>query len=154
MPTSITTLAFSLSLLQLSTAQSSIVTGIAPGFAAGVTGGGDATPVYPETIDDLITYLTSPDPQNIVISGTYDFDGSEGTETYDACDAYNCTPDENGQALLNTLDACTGTTYSVTVDAAGVQGINVASDKTLVGVGSDAVLNGNFVLSMLTWLRD
>lgn len=135
-------LALGLSLLHLTTAQSSIVTGTAPGFASGVTGGGDATPVYPDNIDDLISYLTSPDSQNIVISGTYDFVGSEGTETYDACDAYDCSPDEAGQALLNTLNACTGTTYSVTIDAAGGRGIDVTSDKTLVGQGSGAVLNG------------
>ncbi|OJJ76723.1 hypothetical protein ASPBRDRAFT_117133 [Aspergillus brasiliensis CBS 101740] len=124
-------------------AQSSIVSGTAPGFAAGVTGGGDATPVYPTTIDELKEYLTSSSPQNIVIEGTFDFVGSEGTETLQACNIYDCTPDNGGQALLNTLSGCGDTsTYDVTIDVAGVEGINVASDKTLVGKGTDAVLNG------------
>ncbi|GKZ17806.1 hypothetical protein AbraIFM66951_001068 [Aspergillus brasiliensis] len=124
-------------------AQSSIVSGTAPGFAAGVTGGGDATPVYPTTIDELKEYLTSSSPRNIVIEGTFDFVGSEGTETLQACNIYDCTPDNGGQALLNTLSGCGDTsTYNVTVDVAGVEGINVASDKTLVGKGTDAVLNG------------
>ncbi|OJZ91488.1 polysaccharide lyase family 1 protein [Aspergillus luchuensis CBS 106.47] len=124
-------------------AQSSIVSGSAPGFAAGVTGGGDATPVYPTTIDELKEYLTSSSPQNIVIEGTFDFVGSEGTKTYQACNIYDCTPDNGGQAILNTLGGCGDTsTYDVTIDVAGYQGINVASDKTLVGKGTGAVLNG------------
>lgn len=129
--------------LHLSSAQSSIVTGTPIGFASGVTGGGDAAAVYPTTIDELITYLTDPSPQNIVIEGTFDFVGSEGTATYPACDAYSCTPDNGGQALLNTLEGCgSSTLYDVTLDAAGMEGINVASDKTLVGLGTDTVLNG------------
>ncbi|GLA86109.1 hypothetical protein AtubIFM56815_010360 [Aspergillus tubingensis] len=124
-------------------AQSSIVSGSAPGFAAGVTGGGDATPVYPTTIDELKKYLTSSSPQNIVIEGTFDFVGSEGTKTYQACNIYDCTPDNGGQAILNTLGGCGDTsTYDVTIDVAGYEGINVASDKTLVGKGTGAVLNG------------
>lgn len=135
-------LALVLSVTQSATAQSSIVEGTAPGFASGVTGGGDAATVYPDNIDDLITYLTSDEPQNIVISGTYDFVGSEGTQSYDACNIYDCTPENGGQGILNTLNGCTGTTYSVDIDVAGYQGINVASDKTLVGTGQDTVLNG------------
>lgn len=104
------------------------------GFASAVTGGGDAAPVYPTTIDELKDYLTSEDPQVIVISGTYDFAGSEGTSDFDACNSYDCTPEDGGQALLNTLDGCGSTpTYSVSLDTAAYQGIQVASDKTLVG---------------------
>lgn len=121
---------------------SSVVSGTPMGFASAVTGGGDAEPVYPTTIDDLKTYLTSEDPQVIVISGELDFSGSEGTESYDACDSYDCSPDDGGQALLNTLDGCGSTsTYSVEIDTAAYQGINVASDKTLVGKDK-ATLNG------------
>lgn len=112
-------------------------------LCAGVTGGGSATPVYPSTIEELIAYLTDPSPQNIVIERTFDFVGSEGTKTYSACNAYACSPSEGGQALLNTLDGCGSlATYEVTLDAAGVEGINVASDKTLVGLGINTVLNG------------
>lgn len=124
-----------------SAAISSVVTGTPMGFAKGATGGGDATPVYPTTIAQLKTYLTSTKPQVIVISGTFDFSGSEGTQTEKACNSYSCDPDNGGQAMLNTLNGCKISTYSVNIDKAAYQGINVASDKTLVGT-DDATLYG------------
>lgn len=120
---------------------SSIVNGTPVGFGSGATGGGDADPVYPTTIEDLISYLESDEPQNIVIDGEFDFAGSEGTMTLDACDVYSCGPTDGGQALLNTLDSCTDSTYSVEIDTAAYQGIGVQSDKTLVGTNG-AILNG------------
>ncbi|RDW80265.1 pectin lyase E [Coleophoma cylindrospora] len=124
-------------------AVSSIVTGTPFGFASSVTGGGTAAPVYPTTIAELKSYLTSPDPQNIVISGTFDFVGSEGTKVYQACNIYTCTPSNGGQGILNTLNGCgTNTLYDATIDIAGYEGINVASDKTLVGTGTNTILNG------------
>ncbi|KAH9904079.1 polysaccharide lyase family 1 protein [Xylariomycetidae sp. FL2044] len=121
---------------------SSIVQGTPIGFASGVTGGGDAATVYPTTIDELTAYLTSTEPQNIVISGTFDFQGSEGTLTEAACDAYACTTSDGGQALLNTLGGCGSTaTYDVTIDAAAYNPLYVKSDKTLVGT-DNAVLYG------------
>ncbi|KAH6692857.1 pectin lyase fold/virulence factor [Leptodontidium sp. 2 PMI_412] len=124
-------------------AVSSVVTGTPFGFASAVTGGGTTAPVYPKTIADLKKYLTSTSPQVIVISGTFDFAGSEGTEVHAACNQYSCTPENGGQSLLNTLGGCgTASTYSATIDVAAYQGINVASDKTLVGLGTNTVLNG------------
>lgn len=126
-------------------AVSSIVTGTPFGMASSVTGGGDATPVYPTTIDELKSYLTSSSPQNIVISGEFNFVGSEGTTTYEACEPYDCTIAEGGQGLLNTLGGCgSSTTFTATLDAAS-NGIQVASDKTLVGKNS-ATLNGKGLL--------
>lgn len=133
------------SLTRLAAAQSSIVNGTPLGFAYGVTGGGTAETVYiaPGDLDTLKTYLESDDPQNIVISGTFDFTGSEGSTTYEACYPYSCTPSEGGQGLLNTLSGCgSNALSSVTVDTAGVEGINVQSDKTLVGMGSTTILKG------------
>jgi hypothetical protein len=142
-------------------AVSSIVTGTPFGFASSVTGGGTVAPVYvhifsepgnplltstiryPTTIAELKSYLTSSEPQNIVISGTFDFVGSEGTETIQACNIYDCTPAEGGQGILNTLGGCSGySLYDATIDIAGYQGIQVTSDKTLGGTGSNTVLNG------------
>ncbi|KAI3322340.1 polysaccharide lyase family 1 protein [Xylariaceae sp. AK1471] len=121
---------------------SSIVSGTPIGFASGATGGGSAATVYPTTIAELKAYLTSDSPQNIVISGTFNFAGSEGTKTFAACNAYSCTPSNGGQALLNTLSGCGSTsTYSVTVDAAAYAAINVKSNKSLVGKNG-ATLNG------------
>lgn len=121
---------------------SSIVTGTPMGFASGATGGGDATPVYPTTIDQLKAYLTSDEPQNIVISGTFNFQGSEGSSVYAACDSYSCPPSQGGQALLNTLGGCSGySTYNVQIDTAAYKAIWVKSNKTLVGK-NNAVLYG------------
>ncbi|TGO91998.1 hypothetical protein BPOR_0013g00290 [Botrytis porri] len=121
---------------------SSIVKGTPMGMASAVTGGGSAAVVYSTTIEQLKAYLTSDEPQNIVISGAFNFVGSEGTTPLTACNNYPCTPSNGGQALLNTLGGCgSSPTYSVSVDTAGYQGINVKSQKTLVGKNG-ATLNG------------
>ena len=122
-------------------AVSSVVKGTPVGFAAEVTGGGNAAPVYPKNIADLKKYLTSKDPQVIVIDGVYNFAGSEGTRTLKACNDYPCTPENGGQALLNTLNGCTKPTYDVKIDVAAYQGIQVQSQKTLVGKNG-ATLDG------------
>ena len=46
------------------------VYGSAEGFAKGVTGGGSATPVYPDTIDELVSYLGDDEARVIVLSKT------------------------------------------------------------------------------------
>lgn len=112
---------------------SSLVTGTPFGFASGTTGGGDGTVVYPGTIYELEAYLLSDDALTIVIDGVFNFTGSEGETTFEACNAYDCTPDEGGQALLNTLGGCTGDVYDVQVDAAASTAINIHGDKTIVG---------------------
>jgi pectin lyase len=55
----------------VSTAAAVSVSGSAEGFAKGVTGGGDATPVYPDSIDELVSYLGDSEPRVIVLSKTY-----------------------------------------------------------------------------------
>jgi pectin lyase len=121
---------------------SSIVTGTPIGFASATTGGGSAAVVYPTTIEELTAYLTSDEPQNIEISGTFNFQGSEGSTVLAACNAYSCTPSEGGQALLNTLGGCGSTsTYDVEIDTAAYKAIRVTSNKTLVGK-NNAVLYG------------
>ncbi|KAL5420291.1 hypothetical protein PMIN03_000117 [Paraphaeosphaeria minitans] len=149
MPSTKATLAWALSFapstfaaaVPVKRATSSVVSGAPVGFASGATGGGDATPVYPTTIADLKKYLTSKDPQVIVIDGQYNFVGSEGTQKEQACNAYQCTPENGGQALLNTVNGCTTATYDVEIDTASYQGIQVQSHKTLVGKNG-ATLNG------------
>ncbi|KAJ7348682.1 pectin lyase fold/virulence factor [Mycena albidolilacea] len=111
-----------------SAAISSVVTGVPVDFGT------------PTTIAELKTYLTSSSPQ-VVISGTFNFAGSEGTQSLTACNAYHCTPSDGGQALRNALNGCTEATYAVTIDTAAYQGIEVASDETLVGTNG-AILNG------------
>jgi pectin lyase len=54
------------------------VSGAAEGFAKGVTGGGSATPVYPSTTAELVSYLGDSSPRVIVLTKTFDFTGTEG----------------------------------------------------------------------------
>ena len=54
----------------VSTVAAISVSGSAEGFAKGVTGGGSATPVYPDSIDELVSYLGDSEPRVIVLSKT------------------------------------------------------------------------------------
>lgn len=61
------------------------VVGKAEGFAAGVTGGGNATPQYPKDITELTSLLTDSKARVIVLDKTFDYTTSEGTVTGTAC---------------------------------------------------------------------
>lgn len=117
------------------------LTGAAEGFAYGVTGGGDATPVYPEDNDELISYLGSDEPQVIVLSKTYDFTtGSTTTAT-------GCAPYGTGagcQLAINANNWCSSSAPSaqVTYYEEATEGITVASNKTIIGEGSSGILKG------------
>ncbi|KAL4155581.1 hypothetical protein PRNP1_007689 [Phytophthora ramorum] len=60
-------------------------TGTAPGLAAGTTGGGNANPVYPNSVSELKSYLKDSQPRVIVLKTTFDFRGTEGTTTENGC---------------------------------------------------------------------
>ncbi|KAI9051828.1 hypothetical protein LZ554_004090 [Drepanopeziza brunnea f. sp. 'monogermtubi'] len=90
------------------------VVGTAPGFAASTTGGGLATPQYPANIAELKEWLTDSTPRVIVLNK-------------------ECT---NGSAGAGTYP------IKVTYDKAGVSGINVGSNKSLIGIGSAGVIRG------------
>ena len=117
------------------------VQGAAEGFAAGVTGGGNATPVYPADIEELKALLTSSDPQVIVLSKEYNFIGSEGTTDATVCQSWGTG--DGCQVILDTGSGC-GDSPSIpfTYDTAGPNPIEVASDKTLIGVGNAGVIRG------------
>ncbi|KAH7098011.1 putative pectin lyase A [Auriculariales sp. MPI-PUGE-AT-0066] len=121
------------------------VTGAAEGFAKGVTGGGSATPVYPSTNAELVSYLGDSSARVIILQKTFDFTGTEGTTT-----GTGCAPWGTGsacQTAINQNDWCTNyqpnaTKVSVSYDNAGILGITVKSNKSLVGVGSTGVIKG------------
>ncbi|KDO16080.1 hypothetical protein SPRG_18383 [Saprolegnia parasitica CBS 223.65] len=56
-----------------------------PGVAAGVTGGGNAAPVYPKNTNELKAYLQDAVPRVIVLNKTFDFRGTEGTTSETEC---------------------------------------------------------------------
>ncbi|KAI1631523.1 pectin lyase fold/virulence factor [Biscogniauxia mediterranea] len=118
-----------------------VVTGAAEGFAYGVTGGGDASPVYPADIDELVDLLGSSEPQVIVLSKTYDFTGSEGTTDETGCAPWGT--EEGCQLAINANGWCgSNPAAEVSYDNAGLAGITVTSNKTLVGTGSSGVIKG------------
>ncbi|KAM5349746.1 hypothetical protein ACJ41O_006251 [Fusarium nematophilum] len=121
------------------------VTGAAEGFAKGVTGGGSATAVYPSTTDELVSYLGDSSARVIYLTKTFDFTGTEGTTT-----GTGCAPWGTGsacQTAINKDSWCdnyqpNAPKVSVSYDNAGLLGITVKSNKSLVGVGSKGIIKG------------
>ncbi|EKV11827.1 Pectin lyase, putative [Penicillium digitatum PHI26] len=121
------------------------VTGAAEGFAKGVTGGGSAAPVFPNTNAELVSYLGDSSPRVIVLTKTFDFTGSEGTTT-----STGCAPWGTGagcQVAINQDNWCknyepNAPTTPVQYDNAGTLGIIVQSNKSIVGQGSTGAIKG------------
>lgn len=119
------------------------VSGAAEGFAKGVTGGGSATAVYPTTTAELVSYLGDSSARVIVLTKTFDFTGTEGTVT-----ATGCAPWGTGsscQTAINLNSWCdnyqaSAPDVTVTYDKAGILGITVKSNKSLIGSGSSGVI--------------
>ncbi|KAI1077399.1 pectate lyase a [Whalleya microplaca] len=121
------------------------VVGAAEGFAKGVTGGGSATPVYPQTTAELVSYLGDNSPRVIILTKTFDFTGTEGSVTGSGCQPWGTGA--GCQQAINLNNWCTNfqpkaPTTTVTYDKAGILGITVKSNKSLVGQGSAGVIKG------------
>jgi pectin lyase len=121
------------------------VSGAAEGFAKGVTGGGSVAAVYPTTTAELVSYLGDSSPRVIVLTKTFDFTGSEGTVTATGCAPWGTA--SGCQTAIDLNSWCTNyeasaPKVSVTYDKAGILGITVASDKTLLGQGSAGIIKG------------
>jgi pectin lyase len=78
------------------------VSGTPFGFAAATTGGGDAEPVYPTSVEELTNYLTDDEARVIILNKEFDFIGTEGDVTEDGCrpDSNKC-PEDGGQDAIN-----------------------------------------------------
>ncbi|KAI5787300.1 pectin lyase fold/virulence factor, partial [Geopyxis carbonaria] len=75
----------------------------------------------------------------------YDFTGSDGTVTEQGCrPTSNTCPDAGGQDSINGASNWCGSAPALTVtyDKAATEPINLASDKSIVGVGSAGVIRG------------
>ncbi|KAJ5325697.1 hypothetical protein N7541_011479 [Penicillium brevicompactum] len=121
------------------------VSGAAEGFAKGVTGGGSAAAVYPSTTAELVSYLGDDTARVIVLTKTFDFRGTEGTTTATGCAPWGtasaCQLAINKDNWCNNYEA-SAPSASVTYDNAGVLGITVKSNKSLIGSGSAGVIKG------------
>lgn len=126
------------------------VVGKPEGFATGTTGGGSAACAVPSSVAQLKTWLTDSTARCIVLDKEYNFKTTEGTTTETGCrPASNKCPGNGGQDAINKASWCdngnagTGSkSISVTYDTAGVSGINMGSNKSLIGVGSKGVIRG------------
>ncbi|KAF1780715.1 Pectin lyase fold [Phytophthora cactorum] len=129
--------------------------GSATGLAAGTTGGGSATAVYPTTTAQLVAYLKDAVPRVIVLNKTFDFRGTEGTTTEAGCRpdyTRQCIAKNNGYksqdvilqsgGMSNTGGCSDGTSVTVTYDNAAITPMTVTSNKTLRGIGTTGVIMG------------
>ncbi|ORC58335.1 pectate lyase [Pseudomonas floridensis] len=139
-------------------AQSSQAADRPDGFAKDVTGGGDVVATHPTTLDELRKALCSSydqhghcsddTPRVIQLDHSFDFRGSvlingRATTTEEGCVVNPC-PAGGEQLAINGFN---GFCYkrkltSVTYDNAGLTRLNVGSNKTLMGVGSEAGIRG------------
>ncbi|KAF5026452.1 hypothetical protein F66182_1439 [Fusarium sp. NRRL 66182] len=135
-------LCFSVFTTLLASASAQKLSGSAQGFAQGVTGGGNAAAVTPKNIKELVTYLTDNKPRVIVLDRTYDFIGSEGTVREKGCAPWKIGA--GCQTAINAANNWCGNNPKVDVvyDKAGTNGIQVASDKTIIGVGNKGIIRG------------
>ncbi|KAK7741815.1 hypothetical protein SLS53_004879 [Cytospora paraplurivora] len=129
------------------------VTGSAEGFAKGVTGGGSATPVYPSTTDELVSYLGDSEARVIILEGTFDFRDTEGTTTSTGCAPWGTA--SACQVAINQNDWCTNyepdaPSVSVSYDNAGVLGITVGSNKSLVGKSGAKIIGKGIRLNSVS----
>ncbi|KAH7015826.1 pectin lyase [Ilyonectria destructans] len=121
------------------------VKGKAFGFAAGTTGGGSATPVYPKTNAELVSYLSDSSARVIMIDHTFDFLQTEGSTTTNCCSDDRTTkcPGGTSKGQLWIQTTCTsGTWESCTYWNAPKTALKVGSNKSIVGVGSKGVIRG------------
>ncbi|OLN81052.1 putative pectin lyase C [Colletotrichum chlorophyti] len=125
-------------IVNLTSAQS--VTGKAEGFAAGVTGGGNAAAVTPKDITELTKYLTDKEPRVIVLNKEFDYTTSEGTESGNACANWG-TGNACQRIILDKCDAGKVSEKSTWYKAAR-QPIDVGSNKSIIGVGSKGAIKG------------
>ncbi|KAH8663207.1 pectin lyase fold/virulence factor [Ilyonectria robusta] len=121
------------------------VTGAAEGFAKGVTGGGSATAVYPTTTAELVSYLGDSQARVIYLQKTFDFTGTEGTSTETGCAPWGTS--SACQTAINLNSWCDNyqpdaPKVSVSYDKAGILGITVKSNKSIIGVGSAGIIKG------------
>ncbi|KAH0289557.1 hypothetical protein M436DRAFT_55435 [Aureobasidium namibiae CBS 147.97] len=129
-----------------STVSAAGVTGAAEGFAKGVTGGGSAAAVYPTTTAELVSYLGDSKPRVIILNKTFDFRGTEGTTSAKGCSPWGtgslCQQAIDKDGWCENYEASAPKVSSLTYDKAGMIGITVNSNKSLVGQGSKGIIKG------------
>lgn len=117
----------------------------AEGFASSTTGGGNAGAVYPKNAQELVSYLGDSQPRKIMLDRTISFIGTEGSASETGCAPWGTG--SKCQLAINQNGWCNNyqpnaPKVNVKYDKAGVLGIKVGSNKSLIGVGSKGVIRG------------
>ncbi|KAG9047775.1 hypothetical protein FS837_001483 [Tulasnella sp. UAMH 9824] len=113
------------------------------GFATGTTGGAGGVTVTPTTQAELITYLSDSTTRTIILTKIFDFTSYYGTTTGQACKPWTCSPNPQMLLVVSAGGCENYTKYSVTYNTAGAtKNLVVASNKTLLGQGSNAGIKG------------
>ncbi|KAL2890633.1 putative pectin lyase F [Ceratocystis lukuohia] len=125
-----------------STVHAAGVVGRPQGFAKDTTGGGDLAPISPADINELKEWLTDAEPRVILLEKEYNFIGSEGIcKDCDCCIPNSNTCGSSGQNAIDVINWCKDApkikcTYN------NETRIDVASNKTLIGLEDKGVLRG------------
>ncbi|KAL4810557.1 pectin lyase fold/virulence factor [Aspergillus unguis] len=127
----------------LGAAANAQVVGTPFGFGAGTTGGGNASPAAPADINELTEWLADDQERVILIDKEFNFLGDECTD----CEC--CIPDSNtcGDSGQNAIEVGIGwcdpyPSTTCSYDNAGLDGLDVGPNKSIVGVGDAGVLRG------------
>ncbi|CAE6336377.1 unnamed protein product [Rhizoctonia solani] len=129
----------------LATSRGVLAIGTPFGYGAATTGGGSATAAVPSSTDELISWLGDDTARVILIDKTFDFTSTEGTVTGAGCIPWTCTPGAQIAINLNSWcdnDQPDAATTTVTYYKAGISGISVGSNKTLLGKGTAGWIKG------------
>ncbi|KAJ3008669.1 hypothetical protein HKX48_008402 [Thoreauomyces humboldtii] len=146
------TSSFVVALLAASASAQRALTGTARGYAAATTGGGEVTPIVPVDIAHLAALLADDQPRVIHISKTYDFTDSMGKRTSKGCIPSSNTCGVHGQNAIDPyFNWCSASfpKIQVTYEVAGVTPLLVGPNKTLRGIGANAVIRGRGL-----WIRN
>lgn len=116
------------------------------GFAAQVTGGGSTAAVVPKDVNELVQLLSDAQPRVIHLDKVYDLRTTEGICTNcRGCipDSYVKCPDKGQLAIDNGQGWCKDKrATAVTYDKAGLTPITVSSNKSVIGITSNAAIRG------------
>ena len=114
------------------------------GFAKRTTGGGNAPAQIPASTDQLKQWLADSTPRVILLDRTFDFTNAEGRINEQGCrPTSNRCVDKGGQDAINGANWCSGQPpIPVSYYKAAYRGLQVASNKTLLGKGSAGILKG------------
>ncbi|CAE6482269.1 unnamed protein product [Rhizoctonia solani] len=129
----------------LATSGGALAIGTPFGYGSSTTGGGSATAATPSSTDELISWLGDSTARVILIDKTFDFTSTEGTVTGSGCIPWTCTP--GAQLAINLNNWCdteqpSAATTTITYNKAGISGISVGSNKTLLGKGTAGWIKG------------